>query len=63
MTKHENHANDARRTERIRVWGLAAGRGTTKDAAPGAFTWCEYESRAAIPTQDWRTIIAISRAR
>jgi len=43
----------------VRIWGLAAGRRSTKDAAPGAFTWREYPTpqaaREAEP--DWRVII------
>lgn len=41
------------------VWGLAAGRGSTVDAAPGALAWRKYPSREAIPQQDWRIILAI----
>jgi hypothetical protein len=47
---------------RVIVWGLAAGRGTTKDAARGAFTWREYASREVIPTADWLEILAIEEA-
>jgi hypothetical protein len=47
---------------RVIVWGLAAGRGTTKGAARGAFTWREYASREAIPRADWLEIIVIEEA-
>ena len=47
---------------RVTVWGLAAGCGTTKDAARGAFTWREYASRASIPDGDWLEILAIEEA-
>ena len=46
-----------------RVWGVAAGRGSTKDAAPGAFTWQEYPGRSAVPREDWRAIIIIEAVR
>jgi len=39
------------------VWGLAAGRGTTKEAARGAFTTREYEGE--VPAADWLDIIGI----
>jgi len=47
---------------RIIVWGLAAGRGTTKEAARGAFTWRQYASRESIPAGDWLEILAIEEA-
>jgi len=50
------------RKDRIVVYGLATGRGTTKGAAYGAFTGREYESVAAVPKRDWRAIVAIGRA-
>ena len=43
------------------IWGLAAGRGTTKEAAPGAFTWREYKT-GDIPHTDWLEIISIEKA-
>lgn len=43
----------------VRVWGLAAGRGSTREAAPGALCWENYPSRSEIPRGDWRVIIAI----
>lgn len=45
----------------VRVWGLAAGRGTTSDAARGAFTWREYASEKEIPRTDWQQIISIEK--
>ena len=39
------------------VWGIAAGRGATKDAAPGAFTWAQYDSREMLDKKDWQTIL------
>jgi len=47
----------------ICVWGLAAGRGTTSDAARGAFTCREYPSEADIPKRDWLEIIKIEKRR
>lgn len=49
----------------VRVWGIASGRRTTKDAAPGAFTWREYPSMAAAKEaeRDWRRIITVERVR
>ena len=47
------------RDRKVIVWGLAAGRRTTKEAAPGALAWREYADRSAIPRDDWRVIIAI----
>jgi hypothetical protein len=44
---------------RVIVWGIAAGRGTTKAAARGALTWREYASREVIPDGDWLEILAI----
>ena len=46
---------------KIRVWGLAAGRGSTGNAARGAFTWREYASESDIPRRDWLDIIKIER--
>jgi len=40
------------------VWGLAAGSGRTKLAAPGAFTWREYENRD-FPRRDWLHVISV----
>jgi hypothetical protein len=47
---------------RVIVWGLASGRGATKEAARGAFTWREYASRESIPDGDWLQILAIEEA-
>jgi hypothetical protein len=47
-------------TPKIRVWGTAAGRGTTADAAPGAFTIQEYDT-TDYPEKDWRTIITVEQ--
>ncbi len=45
---------------KIRVWGLAWGRRSTEGAAPGAFTWQEYETEE-FPREDWKEIIMIER--
>jgi hypothetical protein len=45
---------------KIRVWGLAAGRGTTKEAAHGALCIREYETEE-YPSKDWLEIIAVER--
>lgn len=42
--------------DKYEVWGIAAGRGSTKEAAPGAFTVREYSGD--IPERDWRVIIS-----
>ncbi len=46
---------------KIRVWGLAAGHGTTAEAARGAFTWKEYAdmqtAKAAVSVGDWLHIL------
>ncbi len=41
----------------VEVWGLAAGIGSTKEAARGAFTWRAYKGE--VPRQDWFKIIKI----
>jgi hypothetical protein len=48
----------------VRVWGLAAGRGSTSEAARGAFTCREYTTQTVayeieIPRQDWLKITFI----
>jgi hypothetical protein len=48
-------------TQGVIVWGVAAGSGTTKDAARGAFTWREYASEAGVPQRDWLEILKIER--
>jgi len=45
----------------VRVWGLAAGRGSTSEAAHGAFTWREYANEQDIPRPDWLHIIKIEK--
>ena len=50
---------EAKAGEPVRVWGLAAGRGSTRAAAPGALCWREYAFPAHIPRADWRVIIAV----
>ena len=45
---------------KIRVWGLAWGRRSTEGAAPGAFTWREYETES-FPKEDWQQIIIIEK--
>ena len=45
--------------KKIRVWGLAAGRGTTAEAARGAFCCREYNSIQDIPNADWLDILRI----
>lgn len=44
-----------------RVWGLATGRGSTKGAARGAFTWREYPSGTTIPVGDWMNILRVEK--
>lgn len=48
----------------VTVWGLAAGHGTTKAAARGAFTFRDYPSRAeatrAWVDGDWLEVMEIS---
>jgi len=43
----------------ITIWGLAAGRGTTSEAAYGAFTWRDYPSAASAKAaaSDWKVIL------
>jgi hypothetical protein len=52
-------------TTQYEVWGLASGKGSTKEAAPGAFTvrcyFSEAEYRTAIAQHDWRDILNVSR--
>lgn len=45
---------------KIRVWGLAAGRGTTQGAARGALCVREYETDE-YPLKDWLRVIAVER--
>ncbi|MBN1224400.1 MAG: hypothetical protein JXB23_14225 [Candidatus Aminicenantes bacterium] len=45
---------------KIRVWGLANGRGTTAGAAYGAFCIKEYETEQ-YPLKDWLRVIAVER--
>lgn len=46
----------------VRVWGLAKGRRSTKDAAPGAFTWREYTPEDLEDgKKDFRVIIFIEK--
>jgi len=47
----------------VRVWGTAAGKGSTKEAARGAFTWREYPTRdaARAAAGDWLAIAAIEK--
>ena len=47
----------------ITIWGLAAGRGSTREAARGAFTVRDYPSlQAAQDAQgDWLEIAVIER--
>lgn len=44
----------------IRVWGLAWGRRTTKEATLGAFTFREYEDDKD-HREDWQIIIKIEK--
>ncbi len=47
---------------KYRVWGLAKGRRSTKDAAPGAFTWQEYTlEELEEGKKDFQVIIFIER--
>ena len=41
----------------IEVWGLAAGRNSTKEAARGAFTWRRYEP-GNVRNEDWLLIMS-----
>lgn len=41
----------------IEVWGLAAGRNSTKEAAKGAFTWRHYEP-GNVRKEDWLIIMS-----
>ncbi|MCX5831368.1 MAG: hypothetical protein NT140_05705 [Deltaproteobacteria bacterium] len=41
----------------IEVWGLAAGRNSTKEAARGAFTWRRYEP-GNVRKEDWLLIMS-----
>jgi len=43
----------------VTVWGLAAGRGSTKDAARGALTCRDYPEDN-IPQADWLKILYIT---
>jgi len=45
---------------KVRVWGLAAGWGTTADAARGAFTWREYDT-VSFPLRDWLKVLKIEK--
>ena len=47
----------------IRIWGIAWGRGTTQDAAIGAFTWRDYttEEKANQAERDWQVILKKER--
>ena len=46
----------------VRVWGLAKGRRSTKDAAPGAFTWRDYfPEDLEEGKKDFQVIIFIER--
>ena len=45
----------------VTVWGLAAGRGSTKEAARGAFTCRDYPADN-IPRADWLAILYITRS-
>jgi len=42
----------------LQVWGIASGRGKTKEAAVGAFSWAEYKEEN-FPRKDWIEIIGI----
>ncbi len=47
---------------KYRVWGLAKGWRSTKDAAPGAFTWQEYTPEELEEgKKDFQVIIFIER--
>jgi hypothetical protein len=45
----------------VEVWGIAAGRGTTKEAARGAFTFREYKDieECEKVKGDWLEIVCI----
>ena len=42
----------------VEVWGVAAGRDSTKEAAKGSFTWRHYEP-GCVRKEDWLIIISI----
>jgi hypothetical protein len=45
------------------IWGLAAGHGSTKEAARGAFTQRHYPSREAYEKAhlaDWLSIVSVT---
>ena len=56
---------DVEKCESWEIWGIASGRGTTKGAAPGAFTVREYttlqDARSSIANGDWRHIVSSGR--
>lgn len=46
------------------VWGIAAGHGSTKEAARGAFTQRDYPSREAYEKarlSDWLSILSVTK--
>lgn len=45
---------------KYRVWGIAAGHGSTADASPGALCWREYTTQN-FPRDDWREIIGVQK--
>lgn len=42
----------------VEVWGMAAGRGSTSEAARGALCIRDYPADQPIPESDWLEIIA-----
>ena len=42
----------------IEVWGLAAGRNSTKEAVRGSLTWRRYEP-GSVRKEDWLWIINV----
>ena len=44
---------------KIRIFGLASGKGVTRDIAPGIHTWHQYNERPEIDRKDWLHIFTI----
>ena len=49
----------AAQSQKVIVWGLAAGKGTTQEAAAGALAWRHYTNRQSIPREDWQAILVV----
>ena len=55
----EQHEKLEAQAGRVIVWGLAAGKGTTQEAAAGALAWRHYPDRQTIPRDDWQVILFV----